>query len=518
MTRSTITFTLIAILAGTSAHAVPPGRDRDFDDDGFDDLAIGVPFESRGPGQFGGAINVLYGTASVLTADDDEFLHQERLGLGKSNDSGDNFGFALAVGDFDGDGNSDLAVGSPGEHIDPGAEDAGIVHILYGFTHGLRLTNVQHFSQATEGMSSEPRDDEKFGSALAAADFNDDGFDDLAIGVPNHEVTEVSDAGAVHILYGSPMGLTADAEQFWHRDIPGIEGTPADQDEFGEALDVGDFNGDGFDDLAITAFGAEVHGFDFAGAVHILFGSSNGLTSANDQLWSQRSPGIADSPESLEFFGRNLATGDFDDDGFDDLAIGVDESLATAPNCGAVHVLHGTSNGLSADNADFLHQDRNGIPDDPENSDRFGWALAAGNFDGDRFDDLAIGVRGEGLPANISEAGAVHVLFGSRNGVKKNGNLFFTQDTQGLDSVPEVGDHFGDALSAGDFNGDGFDDLVIASTGDVVSVQEQAGAVHVLYGSEAGPSPFVSQFWHQDVPGVKDIAEANDRFGSALGR
>jgi len=504
---------MVIAVAPVSVSAAPPGGDRDFNNDGFDDLAIGVHRESIGASEHCGAINVLYGTADFLAADNDEFLHQDRLGLSETNESGDRFGAAMAIGDFNGDGRSDLAIASPDEHIG-GAVDTGIVHVLYGFAHGLRLTDVQEFSQATEGVTSEPRDDEGFGKALAAADFNNDGFDDLAIGVPSQDVDTFDEAGAVHILYGSSDGLSASDEQFWHRNSAGILGEAEDQDEFGHTLEVGDFNGDGFFDLAITALLAQVHGVDFAGAVHVLYGSSDGLTADGDQLWSQRSPGVAESPEFLDLFGLALASGDFNDDGFDDLAIGVPgETVGAIQSAGAVHILYGTEGGLSAEGADFLHQDRNGVPETAESSDRFGDALVAGNLNGDRFDDLAIGVPGED-----SAAGAVHVLFGAANRLKRNGSLFINEDSQGLESVPSPNDVFGEVLAAGDFNGDGFDDLVITTLREDVSGQDEAGAVHVLYGSPSGPLPVLSQFLHQDLPGVKDRAEPSDNFGLGLAR
>jgi hypothetical protein len=82
-------------------------------------------------------------------------------------------------------------------------------------------------------------------------DFNGDGFDDLAVGAPLENVSGINAAGAVSIIYGSRRGLSASGNQFWHENVSGVDGAAANDDRFGIALAAGDFNGDGFDDLAI---------------------------------------------------------------------------------------------------------------------------------------------------------------------------------------------------------------------------------------------------------------------------
>jgi hypothetical protein len=92
-------------------------------------------------------------------------------------------------------------------------------------------------------------DGEDFGRALASGDFNADGADDLAIGYSEEEVGSVNNAGAVTVVYGSAANEAAFAQR-WTRDSPGVDGDPRVFDRFGEALATGDFDGDGFDDLA----------------------------------------------------------------------------------------------------------------------------------------------------------------------------------------------------------------------------------------------------------------------------
>src|SRR5688572_16924224 len=112
--------------------------------------------------------------------------------------------------------------------------------------------------------------------AQVSGDFNNDGFADLAIGVPGEDVGD-TDAGAVAVLYGGPSGLRAAGDQFWHQDSLNIAGDSSPGDRFGAALAVGDFNGDGIDDLAIGVPGDEVSGNEDAGGITIIFGSLSGL-------------------------------------------------------------------------------------------------------------------------------------------------------------------------------------------------------------------------------------------------
>jgi FG-GAP repeat len=140
-----------------------------------------------------------------------------------------------------------------------------------------------------------------------------------------------------------------------------------------------DFNNDGFADLAIGARGEDEGGRD-AGAVNVLYGSSGGLqaTSPDDQFWTQDSPGVRDTADSRDDFGSSLVAGDFNNDGFADLAIGViTEDVGTAGDAGAVSVLYGSAGGLQATSPDdqFWTQDTPGVKDTAEAGDRFGFSL-----------------------------------------------------------------------------------------------------------------------------------------------
>ena len=180
-------------------------------------------------------------------------------------------------------------------------------------------------------------------------------------------------------------------------------------DLFGYALAAGDFNGDGFDDLAVGIVGEDIAVFQDtatnAGAINVLYGSADGLTGDSRSFWHQnsniRSTAISDTVEAGDGFGASLTTGDFNGDGYDDLAVGVPgESVGSTPNAGAVDILYGMPGGLLSDSfapliSQFWHQNSSGITETAEDSDNFGFALAAANFGKDARDDLAIGVPGE---------------------------------------------------------------------------------------------------------------------------
>lgn len=280
----------------------------DFDGDGDADLAIGAPGEVLGSADGAGMVNVLYGSGTGLRSTRGEAWHQGSTGIPGSNEDGDATGGALGTGDFNGDGRSDLAIGSAGETVN-GARDAGAITVLYGTSAGgLSSGSAQAFHQDSTGVIGTAEAEDNFGAAFAGGDVNGDGFGDLAIGAPAENVG-ATDAGAVHILYGSASRLNASGDEFWSQDTDGIADSSQIGEAFGTTIAIADFDADGRADVAIGVPGEEISSIRDAGAVVVLYGSTGGATATGDELWHQDVTGIAGAPGGQAHFGGALAEG-----------------------------------------------------------------------------------------------------------------------------------------------------------------------------------------------------------------
>jgi hypothetical protein len=497
------------------AAAAAVSVEADFDNDGFADLAVGVPREGVGTAELAGAVNVLEGSANGLTGAGSQLVVQGGGGVADAAEPLDLFGSALAAGDFNNDGFIDLAIGVPGEDIGTIA-DAGAVTVLYGSATGLSASGGQFFSQNTPGVLGGAETEDGFGSALGVGDFNNDTFADLAIGVPSEGLGGASQAGAVNVLYGSAARLTATGNQQFFQGNAGIGGVAEVGDEFGFALTGGDFNNDSFDDLAIGVPFEDVGTVVDAGGINVLYGSAANLTTTGNQQWLQGSGGVAGVAEESDFFGSALAAGDFNNDTFADLAISAPfEDVGSVLDAGAINVLYGSAARLTATGNQQFFQGSGGVIGVAEDGDTFGFALAAGDFNNNGFADLAIGAISEDIGA-ISDAGAVNVLYGSASRLTAAGDQQFFQGSGGLVGTAEEGDFVGAALSTGDYDNDSFADLAIGAPFEDIGTLLDAGAINVIYGSAGTLTTTGAQQFFQGSGGVAGTREEGDAFGSSL--
>jgi len=416
-----------------------------------------------------------------------------------------------------GDGRADIAVGVPAEDIGS-ASGAGAVNIFYSGWHGLSDLYNRIWDQDDFWGDSDAEPSDGFGAALAAGDFDGDGYDDLAVGVPLEDVSipgYISNAGIVQVLYGAPTGLSTAGLQAWCQGgCDGLLDTAEDNDQFGHALAAGDFNADGYDDLAVGVPNEDVGTITDAGAVNVVYGSPTGLSIlfVADQFWSQDSPYVDGLCEDWDRFGYTLAAGDFDADGYDDLAVGVPyEHIGDTADAGAVNVLYGSTDGLASGGNQLF--DQGDLQGGVGENDLFGYALAAGRLAGGDYADLVIGVRNDDVDG-VSAAGAVNVIYGAFGGLSTADNQYFNQGSL-LDDAPETNDFFGSALAIGDLNGDGYGDLAVGVPREDIGDVPDAGAINVIFGGSAFLSAVDNVFWcENDV--WDGMSEDGDQAGFSL--
>ncbi|MGK5442656.1 hypothetical protein ACSNN7_12695 [Micromonospora sp. URMC 105] len=463
------------------------GTRSDFDGDGIDDIAAtGDPFNYSLPQSPTGVVVVRYSSAPQV----DYFMGV----LSADNGGCACFGNALAAGDFNGDRYDDLAIGDPDE-VDPRTRaHGGGVWIIPGGSTGLRPDSATHFSQNSPGVPGDSENQDWFGAALAAGDINGDAREDLAIGAYGEGIGSKAMAGSVTVLYGGSTGLTATGAQFLQQDLAAVPGGAERNDRFGFSLAIGKVDNNRYHDLVIGAPGEnDGASWNGTGMVSLMWGSPSGvsMTRATGVTGAAVLPKIDQSGVIAWYLGESLAIGDVNGDGLGEVVAGAPSAQTPHIYGGLVAVFTGRTGGLSGTAVRIITQRTAGVPGEPEDSDRFGAALATGDVTGDGRADLLIGAPGEAVGTR-AEAGVVTLLRGSSAGLTGSGAQGFDQNHPVVPGGSERGDKFGASVAVLNLNGTGPLDSVATSIGEEVGgdiAGYPSGLMVPFHGSTGGLVP-----------------------------
>ena len=485
----------------------------DLDRDGVPDIAAGAP------GDEGIVVSVLDNSVSTLV--DSGALHVMFMNSdgtvkrtakmdsspdGLSLSGGDLFGSSVAgVGDIDGDGIPDIAVGAEGD--DAGGADRGALHVVFLDSDGTAKRTAEIDSSTPGG----PRlaDGDSFGaSAAALGDLDADGVPDVAAGAPGDDAGGAG-RGALHVVFLNPDGTAKRTAEINSTTANGPR--LADGDGLGSsAAGIGDIDGDGTQDMAAGAPNA-----GSAGDVHVIrldaiAGRGNGLAEAVEKAANSTSTLL--SPSSGDQFGRAAANvGDLNGDGFAELAVGAPYDGGGGADRGAVSVLFMKLDGTVRKLAKIDSTTANG-PSLADN-DEFGFSAAGvGDLDRDGVPDMAVGARGD--DAGGPDRGAVHVLFLNSDGTVKGTAEINSTTTNGPSLADD--DAFGSSVAGiGDLDGDGVGDIAVGAPEDDDGHRNR-GAVHVLFMNSDGTVKRTAEI-NSTTPNGPSLAN-NDNFGfSAAG-
>ncbi len=495
----------------------------DLDGDGLEDFAIGAAGDENQRG--GGAVVIpgsFAGYPDVLDAGDlsavggTELLTPAEYGQG--------FAASLAGGvDFNDDGIDDLIIGARSTRS---PEDAarGTVWVLYGqeggfpdsidFTSLTPQEGVRMFSTET-GAGTGTTD---VGNAVAGiGDVNADGIEDILIG-------SGQGIGPAYVVYGSETpGETIDLFA-----LDGSNGFAIPQDDRGDRLgtDVAggfDFNGDGVPDFAVAAQTARIEGTtntSAEGSVWLVFGRDESRPGV-EPFGAELELGNIDGFNGVRIngvavgdnLGRVSALGDFNGDGLDDIVLGAQGvDAGDLSNAGAAYVIYGTRAFLPEvlDLDDLDGSDGFRI-EGPAASSLLNVVEPAGDVDGDGLADLLIG-----LSRSNAAAGGAFLLYGEPTGTyEPSVALSDIPALGGIEFVGDMGGTNGDnaggsVASAGDVNGDGFDDLLIGAASAFVDAERQ-GKAFLIHGGD--PALGLFDLEDGEADGVIDLALIGDEVG-----